>query len=109
MTTPNWEERFEEVVRPFGGKGTLFLVPDIDASCEVWAITQKEDDIKHFIRTELENTRIQTVRECMEVVRGCPSPNITQGTDIAENIRIARSIDRGDALDRLDQLTSKET
>lgn len=55
----SWEKEFEKVVRPFGAKGTLCLVPEINQSYKVWALEQREQEIKSFIRCLLHSQATQ--------------------------------------------------
>ncbi len=62
----DWEERFEETVRPFGAKGIVALVPEINSSCEFWMLHQIEKPIKDFIASELEVARKEARLELAE-------------------------------------------
>jgi len=59
------------------------------------ALSQREEEVKGEI-----------VKEAVEAVRKCPSPNTgkPQGNNVAENLRQSRLINRGDAMDAIEAL-----
>lgn len=68
-TNAEWEAEFEEVVRPFGAKGNLFLVPDINNSCEMWVITQVEGPIKKFLAETIKKAEQRGRDEAVEYIK----------------------------------------
>ncbi len=53
----NWKEQFEEVIRPFGLRGELMMVPHIQNHSKIWAMERKEEEIIDFIETLLAEHR----------------------------------------------------
>lgn len=79
-----WEKRWEEIVRPFGKTGGLFLVPQIDRSCQFWAIEEKENEIKTFIHTLLkDHLPKDVVRSKLEGMRK-PETSVIHTRDIIQ-------------------------
>lgn len=60
------EERFERMLRPFGEKMYLFMVPEISDLCELRAVQLKEKEVLVFIKSEILLALAQRDKELWE-------------------------------------------